>query len=192
MIPIVCRVLGEHGKGRNTHGKMFTVRNTWQTTHGIDRQAKGTFYRVYFCAHGKQISEKNPATPFATTVCRRLARGRAAWSSHRAGGRAATAGARAAPSAAASPVAPPPRARAAPELAPPLPNLAPPLLKLTSCRPPPPRPRPCRLELASELASCFELAAGGGAVPVQHRLLLAPPLLLTTSEGRAEGGGERR
>jgi len=64
VIPIVCRVPGEHGKGRNTHGKMFTVRNTWQTTHGIDRQAKGTFYRVYFCAHGKQISEKKPSHTF--------------------------------------------------------------------------------------------------------------------------------
>jgi len=64
VIPIVCRVPGEHSKGRNTHGKMFTVRNTWQTTHGIDRQAKGTFYRVYFCAHGKQISEKKPSHTF--------------------------------------------------------------------------------------------------------------------------------
>ena len=64
VIPIVCRVPGEHSKGRNTHGKMFTMRNTWQTTHGIDRQAKGTFYRVYFCAHGKQISEKKPSHTF--------------------------------------------------------------------------------------------------------------------------------
>jgi len=39
----VCRVPKAYGKGRKAHGKVFTMRNTQQTAHGIQAPAKYPF-----------------------------------------------------------------------------------------------------------------------------------------------------